>query len=215
MIKYVLVTRPEYDYTTRYISAWSQKIIIFAESKGNLVIDLLKDRATKKEFESVVHKKNPSFVIINGHGNDQSVCGQDGDVLIEAGVNDDILNSRIVYALSCRSAKILGPESIKSGALAYIGYVEDFIFMYSNEKRGHPIDDKTAELFLEPSNQIVISLLKGHTAGEAHQGSKKFFLRNIQKLLTSESSSIESSALRYLFWDMKYQVCLGDQSATL
>lgn len=215
MSKNVLVTRPEYDYTTRYISAWSEKVIIFAESKGNLVLDLFQKRATKKEFESIVHKKNPSFVIINGHGNDKLICGQDGNVLIEAGVNDDILKSRVVYALSCRSAKILGSKSIRSGALAYIGYVEDFIFMYSNEKRSRPIEDKTAELFLEPSNQVAISLLKGHTAGEAHQNSREFFLRNIQKLLTSESSSAESSALRYLLWNMQHQVCLGDQSVIL
>ncbi len=215
MSKNVLVTRPEYDYTTRYISAWSKKVIVFARSKGDLVIDLFQKRATKKEFESIIHKKNPSLVIINGHGNDRLICGQDGRVLIEAGVNDDILKSRIVYALSCRSAKILGSKSIGSGVLAYIGYVEDFIFMYSNEKRGRPIEDKTAELFLKPSNQVAISLLKGHTAGEAHQSSKEFFLRNMRKLLTSESSSIDSSALRYLFWNMQHQVCLGDQFAIL
>lgn len=215
MDKDVLITRPKYDYTTRYISTWSEKVIDFVKLKGAILIDLLGGRATRKELESILHKKNPRFVIINGHGNDTLVCGQDGEVLIEAGINDNVLKSRIVYALSCRSAKILGLKSIESGASAYIGYVEDFIFMYSNEKRGHPLEDKTAELFLEPSNQVAISLLKGRTAGEAHQNSKRFFFRNIQKLLTSESSLEDSSTLRYLFWDMQHQVCLGDQSAVL
>ena len=215
MSKDVLITRPEYDYTTRYISAWAKKVIDFAKLKGILLFDLLQTRATKKELESILHKKDPRFVVINGHGNDILVCGQDGEVLIEAGVNENILRSRIVYALSCRSAKVLGFKSIENGALAYIGYTEDFIFMYSNEKRGHPLDDKTAELFLGPSNQVVISLLKGHTAGEAQQNSRKSFLRNMQKLLTSESSLEDSSTLRYLFWDMQHQVCLGDKAATL
>ena len=50
----LLVTRPNYDYTTRYISAWAKKIIDLAKSKGNIVLDLDKGRACKKELESMV-----------------------------------------------------------------------------------------------------------------------------------------------------------------
>ena len=211
----VLVTRPEYDYTTRFISAWAVKVIDFAKSKGMSVFDLSKERATKKEFESIAGKKNPRFIFLNGHGDDKMITGQDGEVLIESGENEGVLNSKIVYALSCRSAKKLGPESVASGADAYIGYDEDFIFMYSNEKRLRPTEDKTAAMFLESSNQVAMSLLKGNSTQTSHRNSRKAFIRNIQKLLTSKVAQEDSSAVRYLVWDMQHQVCLGDQEARI
>ncbi len=129
------------------------------------------------------------------------------------GINDDSLTGKIVYALSCKSAKLLGPACIKLGTQTYIGYEEDFIFMYSNEKLSRPLEDKTAELFFDPSNQVFISLIKGQDAETAHKNSKRAFIRNVQKLLTSQTSSEETAALRYLLWDLRHQVCLGDGSA--
>ena len=215
MSKAILVTRPEYDYTTRFISAWAVKVIDFAKSKGTSVFDLSKERATKREFESIVEKKHPRFIFLNGHGDDRMVTGQDEEVLVKCGENEKVLKSRIVYALSCRSAKELGPESVASGADAYIGYDEDFIFMYRNEKRLRPTEDKTAAMFLESSNQVAMSLLKGNSAQASHLSSRRAFIRSIQKLLTSKVAQEDSSAVRYLVWDMQHQVCLGDQEARI
>lgn len=213
MSKTILITRPSYDSTTRYISSWAEKVIQVAKSKGNSVIDLYKNRANKKETIGVIQKKNPTLIFLNGHGNDEIVTGHEGEVLIGVGVNEAILKSKIIYALSCRSAKVLGPSSIQHGAEVYIGYDEDFIFMYSVDKINHPLEDTTARLFLEPSNQVGISLLKGHTAQSSHENSKKFFMRNIQRLLTSQASKEDSAAVRYLLWDMQHQVCMGNGGA--
>jgi len=203
----MLVTRPNFDLTTRYISIWAKKIIALAKSKGDAVFDLDKKRANRKEFESVIRKKEPSLVFLNGHGNYNVVAGQDNEELIRVGDNEQLLKSKIIYALSCRSGKILGPSSIKFGADAYIGYDEDFIFLYDENKQTRPEQDKTAELFLEPSNQVMVSLLKNHTPKEAHKNSKQSFARKIKKLLSSQSTALESSAVRYLIWDMQHQVC--------
>lgn len=203
----LLVTRPNSDLTTRYISHWAEKIIALAEEKGSDVFDLDKQRANRKEFESVIIKKKPSLVFLNGHGDYDLVAGQDDEELICAGDNEKLLKSKIVYALSCRSGKILGPSSVKSGADAYIGYDEDFIFLYDENKRTRPEQDKTAEMFLEPSNQVMVSLLKNHAPQEAHKNSKQSFSRRIKKLLSSQSTALESSAVRYLIWNMQHQVC--------
>lgn len=211
----LLVTRPEYDYTTRYISAWAGIIIDFASNRNHLILDLKKERALRIYVESMLKKQKPSLIFLNGHGNEQSVTGQDGEVLIEADGNEGLLKEKVIYALSCRSAKILGPKSVVKGAHAYIGYEEDFIFMFSNEKRTKPIEDKTAELFLAPSNQVIISLLKGHKVSEAHATAKKHFIRNIQKLLTSSSEKSDSSAVRYLIWDMRSLVYHGKGNYSL
>ncbi len=203
----LLVTRPNFDLTTRYISTWAKKIITLAKEKGNNVFDLDKKRANRNEFESIIRKKEPSLIFLNGHGDYNIVACQNNEELIRAGDNERILKSKVVYALSCRSGKILGPSSIKFGADAYIGYDEDFIFLYDENKRTRPEQDKIAEIFLEPSNQVMVSLLKNHTPKEAHKNSKQSFARRIRKFLSSQSTAQESSAVKYLIWNMQHQVC--------
>lgn len=214
MNRIFLVTRPKYDDTTHYLFNWSKAVIDLARKKGLQVLDLERSRANKKEFTSIVAKKQPFFIFFNGHGRSDCIYGQDNEVLVKIGENEEILKSKIVYALSCKSAKGLGLESIKAGTVTYLGYDEDFIFVYDLEKVSRPLEDKTAVLFLEPSNQLVNSLLKGHTAKESHKCSKYSFAKNIQKLLTSESPPY-NYLIPYLLWDMRHQVCLGDENAKL
>ncbi|OGF38218.1 hypothetical protein A2482_04090 [Candidatus Falkowbacteria bacterium RIFOXYC2_FULL_48_21] len=203
----LLVTRPNFDLTTRYISAWAKKVIDFAKEKGVKVFDLDRARANRKEFESMVKRNNPAIIFLNGHGDYDVVDGQDNETLVRAGENEKMLCAKVVYALSCRSGKILGPSSIERGAEAYIGYTEDFIFLYDDEKRTRPEQDKTVEMFLEPSNQVVVSLLKNHTPMEACNNAKRAFSKRIGKLLTSNSTDLGGAAVKYLIWDRHNLVC--------
>ena len=203
----LLVTRPNYDLTTRFISAWAESVIDFAKKQANSLFDLVGEKARRNIFESMIRKHNPDIVFLNGHGGEKLVTGQDEEIIIESGVNDNLLKDRITYALSCKSAKVLGVESVKNGATAYIGYKDDFIFQYSKDKISKPKSDKTAALFLEPSNQIVISLLKGHEAIDAERRGKDAFLKNIRKLITSQTPQDDGTNLRYLVWDMQNLVC--------
>lgn len=215
MNNYFLITRPNHDVTTNYLYYWSTKIITEAEKKGFEVIDLKGERANKKEFVSVINKTRPSFVVLNGHGNEEAVAGFDNKNLIKVGDNERLLNEKISYAVSCRSAKILGSECVRQGAKAYIGYEDDFTFLVDETKITKPLEDKTAEFFLEPSNQIAISLLKGNNTGNSYQKSQQYFRRNIRRSLTSETASADKENVPFLLWDMKHQVCLGDQNASL
>ena len=203
----LLVTRPNFDLTTRYISVWAQKIIKLAQDKGCPVFDLYKDRASRKVLESVLRKKEPSLVFLNGHGDYGLVCGQDNEEIIAVNTNETVLHSKVAYTLSCCSGKLLGPSCINAGAEAYIGYDEEFIFLYDERSSSRPENDQTAGLFLDPSNQVMISLLKNHTPAEAHASSRKAYLKRIKKLLSSQASKSDGSVVRYLIWDMQHQVC--------
>ena len=203
----LLVTRPNYDITTRIISAFAEEVLEFANSKGTKVFDLANTDANKAKFESMIKKHNPRMVFINGHGSETLVTGQDQEVLLEVGINEGIMKDKIIYALSCRAASILGPESVKAGAKAYIGYKDDFIFQYSVEKMSRPKEDKTAAIFIKPSNQIVISLLKGHTAMEAKENGREYIIRNIKELISSKTPQESSVTLRYLVWNLQNLVC--------
>ena len=210
-----LVTAPSSDPTTRYISAWALETIKGLKSKQLQFILLKKDRATASILESMLKKHNPSLLFLNGHGGPDFVCGHNEEVLVKSGKNEIILEGVVVYALSCSSAKILGQAAVVAGAVAYIGYNEDFIFFISPEKISRPREDKTAEMFLTPANHVVVALAKGHTAGEATDTAKDYFLKSIKKLISSESSSDEREYIRYLIWDMRNLVCQGDRDAVV
>lgn len=211
----VLVTTPSSDPTTRFISAWAEETIAKLKAKNLQFIALKNDRATRSVLESMLKKHNPSLVFLNGHGGPDLVCGHNDEVLLQAGQNDTALAGTVAYALSCSSARTLGPSAVTNGAVAYVGYTEDFIFFISPEKMRNPLEDKTAEMFLAPANHVVVSLAKGHTAGEATASAKGYFLKNIQKLLSSEASVDEREYIRYLIWDMRALACQGNVNAVI
>ena len=90
----LLITRPNFDVTTRYLFVWAKKIIELAEKKCGKIFDLKKQRANRKEFESVMRKHEPGLAFLNGHGDERTVAGQDNEALIRAGENEEILKAK-------------------------------------------------------------------------------------------------------------------------
>lgn len=215
MARQLLIIRPWHDYTTRYLSVWAGETFEIARAKGHSIIDLRRERANRKEVESILNKRKPGFVVINGHGSDDLVAGQENESLLIAGDNSSLLEGKITYAISCRSARGLGKEAGEYKNTTYIGYKEDFILVYLEKHRTRPLKDRLAGFFLEPSNLVITTILKGHSAEEAVSRAKQEFLRKIQGLLTSETSAETYSTLRYLVWDMRNLVLQGDANKSL
>ena len=128
----ILFTRPDYDPATRYLSAWSGILIQEAQEKTIDVLDLQGEKANKKELEGRLKKKRPSLVVLNGHGNDYCVTGQDEAPLVQVGDNADVLAGTVTYAVSCNSASKLGREVGDIPETAYIGYEKKFAFLQSH-----------------------------------------------------------------------------------
>jgi len=211
----LIVTRPQHDVTTRYISAWAEEVIAFAKVKSIEVIDLIKDKAKRKELEGRIKKLLPRLIFLNGHGDHDSVAGQDNDVLIKAGDNHDLLAGKITYALSCNSGETLGPKVVENKNTSYIGYKDDFIFVADGRYVAKPLDDPRAKPFMESSNQVMMSILKGHSTQEASDRSRDVFREHYIKL-TSSTTDIDSlQAAQFLWWNMRNQVCLGDKDSKI
>lgn len=208
-----LITRPEHDDTTHFLSAWSEKTIKLAEENDAKIFDLPRERANKKEFESKIKKFSPNLVMLNGHGDDDIVMGHKNEILIKAGMNENVLKGKIVYALSCRSAKVLGPKSVNAGALNYTGYEDDFIFMYEPNLFTRPLIDRTAALFLEPSNIFIESLIKGNTVQEALDKSKNLLRKNFNTSISTLDQ--DSTTARFLWWNLRNFVSHGDMDASV
>lgn len=126
-----------------------------------------------------------------------------------------MLKDKIIYALSCRSANILGKTTVKNGAESFIGYEEDFVIVTDSEREATPLKDNIASSFLRPSNQVAISLLKGKTTKESSEKSKKEFKKEIKKYLSSSYEEGTEQIISYLLWDMDNQVVLGNPEAKL
>lgn len=213
MSNVLLVTRPRHDETTNYLFHFAKQVIEEAEKRSFYIIDLKGEKANFKDFSERIRKIEPNIVFLNGHGNYATVMGHDNEPLVCLDKNELLLSKKITYALACSSAKELGKSAVAKGAKSFIGYTEDFIFLHEKDKSTKPLEDNTACLFLEPSNLVVIALIKGNTTKEAHEYSKAEFKHNLRKLMTSESPQEDKSSIPWLYWDMTHQVCLGNGSA--
>ncbi|MCL4374608.1 hypothetical protein M1523_01965 [Patescibacteria group bacterium] len=212
MVKRLLITAPDHDTTTRYLSAWIKPVLELARQRHDPVTLLKGKQANLLNFMGAA-ASDIRFIFFNGHGNATSVTGYNNQPLVTTKINLDLLRHKLVYALACQSAKTLGPAAVKQDTASYIGYDEDFIFVYDTENQRHPENDATAGLFLEASNRVATALVEGKTAQAAYTESQQSFNTNITRLLTSESGAEQSSLVRFLVWDKQHQVCLGDPSA--
>ena len=210
----ILITRPDHDITTLYLFQWTELVIkLIKEDNSFLLVDLPKEQANKKEFISQLKKGNPVLVLLNGHGSGTTVCGYNNEALVTLGNDEKYFRNKIIYAISCRSARTLGKYLIGQGTKTYLGYDDDFIFIIEEPESGNLLEDKTAGLYLEPAILVALSMIKGNTVGDAFRESQNKFKENIDQLLNSEASEKTKELLPYLYWDMEHQVCLGDSQA--
>ena len=207
----MLITRPEHDKTTHYLSNWSKEIINIAEGKNIKVFDLNREKAIRTNVEVRLRKLSCNLTFFNGHGDFNVITGHNNEPIIIGGENENLLKSKIVYAISCKSAKELGPRSVNAGAVSYTGFDDDFIFVYEPENISRPLHDNTAKLFLEPSQLFMKSLIKGNSVREGMDKTKKLLADNFLKALNDN----DRDSAKYLWWDLKHFVSHGDVDAKL
>lgn len=210
-----LITRPNHDKVTEYLFAWSNKIVESEELKNISFLDLQGENVNKKKVESYLTKQSPEVILFNGHGSPTEIFGFKDEVLIENNVNDSLLKNKIVYALSCSSASILGESAVKKGAKSFIGYKRSFILGTDKNREATPSKDTIASSFLEPSNRVSISILKGNSAEEASRKSKEEFKREITKYASTKAMPGAERIASALLWNMSNQVVLGDKEAKI
>lgn len=212
----ILVTRPNYDITTNYLFYWTEPFLLFSKKHDITAYDLYGSKATRVNFESYHAKRRPKLIFLNGHGSSDVITGQDDEVLI-TNTDRDLSKYRncIFYARSCQSANNLGVSLVKNGVSAFIGYREDFIFFRNEKFSTKPLKDPIAKYFLEPSNLVMSTLIKGNSVKEADKRSKRSMKKNLLKLLTSTSSADERDMAPYLWSNIRAQVVLGDDTSCI
>lgn len=210
--KTLLITRPNHDIITTYLFKWSTYVIQEAIKKGVKVLDLSEQKANNKTLVSYIEKNKPILVFFNGHGNKDMIAGYNDEALIESDKNEKLLACKIVYARSCDAANNLGHLCIKNKTLTFIGYKRKYTLVYTMSKSTNPLSDQVAKLFLEPSNLIPISLVKGNNAKEAFRKSQEAMFRNFSYMLSTKATQLQKDSASFLWANRKSQVMLGDEN---
>lgn len=210
----LLVTRPNHDHATNYLCCWSTYVIKEAEKKRIDVYDLDGNKANKKTFDSYLVSKNPKIIFLNGHGDKNNLTGYNNEILLQIG-GKQILNGNIIYARSCDAAVNLGRELISRGAKVFIGYNRKFNVVYTLSKIFKPLEDFLAKQFLEPSNLVVTTIIKGNSVEDSDRRSKDAMRKNFRKMLSSNASYEETFAAPYLWSNIKGQIVYGDIRAKI
>jgi len=205
----LLLTRPRYDRPTHYLFYWAGLFIDEAKKKGVKVIDLDKGKSKKKKFHSYLAKQPIDTVIVNGHGNQKAVAGEDNEIILSTEDGAELLKDKTIFVRACDAGTILGKEIMKNGARGFIGYIQPFMFLIDKNSFNKPLEDELAAPVLECSNQVGISLIKGKSATEAQQDSLDKYAETIDKYSSSEATN--SFLLPILLWNRTSQVCYQQQ----
>lgn len=200
----LLLTRPRHDTPTHYLFYWAGLLIEDAKRRGVKVIDLDKNKAKQKKLHSYLAKQPVDVVILNGHGNQEAVAGQD-EIILSTGNGTDLLKDKTIFVRACDAGAILGKEIMTKGARGFIGYIQPFMFLIDKESINKPLEDQLAAPVLECSNQVGLSLIKGKSAVEANKDSLDRYAEAINQYSSSQAAN--SFLLPILLWNMTSQVC--------
>jgi len=107
-----------------------------------------------------------------GHGTYTSFIGFNFEPVyaVDAYATPEV-SGKIAHFLSCDNALYLGPNFVKNGCLAYIGYDDNFTF-----------DPDSADIFFKCDGQIDCGLADGLTVGDAVGRAKDAFNQAIADL---------------------------------
>jgi len=126
--------------------------------QGAEVRRLAGSTASRADFVRETDKPGIDYITGVGHGNYSTYTGHHGNAVLRVGAYSSYeVKDKIIHLLSCQTARYLGPDTVKNGAVAFLGYIENFVF-----------EMDCCEEFFDCDSQIDHILAKGGTVGESH-----------------------------------------------
>jgi len=217
MNKILLVTRPKYDDGTGYLHYYASLVLKKADELNLDKKDFSGEATNSKNVSDFINKKHPKLIFVNGHGDSDSLEGHEGEVLFSINKNIHLLKDKLVYARACHAGLSFGEKMTEKNNGCFIGYNTPFSFWIDERYSATPSKDSIARLFLEPSNEIMNSLIRGHNSITSHEKSKKLMIDNMKKILKMNERK-EPGAMGWLevLWNnFEGQVLHGNEEFSL
>lgn len=177
------------DDATWYSHQWAEDIK--ALMMPGTYVDLSRNLARRYIVEDELIGDEKAILVFYGHGNETSLVGQDKKACVCI-ANCSLLKNREVYTLSCLSAKNLGVEAWRKGAI-YFGYKEAFSFVTDCE-----------EAFREAANcgfrfRYVLKLQPTEVLTKARARMTELMLKLVDqgKGMAATMMRVDRDALRY------------------
>lgn len=147
------------------------------------------------------------IIIWVGHGDEVSFTGQNEAVILEVGkYNPREVKGKVIKLISCQTGVALGPDLIKNGANAFLGYKDDYVWVMDADLASTPWADELAGTCLLPVVNGLNALLDGKTAAESLEIELEGYTRNA----AAEEDDLIKSCLEF---NHDNAVLLGDTAA--
>lgn len=188
----MIIIRSQHDTQTTYLFYWSNCIIEEAELRG-FTVDKIEDKEIEERIlrKRIKHRK-PSIIFFNGHGDASSLHGVKGEFINKESA--DVFRDTITFARACDSLKELGPEAVKKGCNAFIGYKNKFWIAKFHYAECKPLEDYLAKPILDASNTVMRELLKGKKVEVAIEKSQEHSARVFEDFLYSKDPAKKAAA---------------------
>jgi len=208
-----IITMPNYDDATSYLYCYAEELVRFAAENNLLLIQLKRPRLRRNILEESIFKQEPQLLLFNAHGDENTIYGDkiggEAEYLIREGENHQLLQGKLTYARACSAAASLGRAATENAG-CFIGYNQPFSFWTDTTRTTTPLKDKVAHFFLQPSNELAISLLRGKSAREAAEIFNNLSKKNILHLLGKQDEPGAMASAMLLWNNMMAQQVLGD-----
>lgn len=210
----VIITMPNYDPATSYLYSYAEELVKFAEDRNISLSQLQRPRLRRNILEASIIKQNPQLLLFNAHGDEKTIygdkIGDDAEYLIREGENHQLLQGKLIYARACSAAASLGRACTRNSG-CFIGYNKPFSFWTDLSRSTTPLKDKVAQLFLQPSNELAMALLRGKSAREAAGTFQNFSRKNILQLVGKENEPGAMASAMLLWNNLTAQEVLGNE----
>ena len=154
----LLIARALHDKATLSAGILLNRVILHAFIRGYEIVDIRGPEFTRENLESMLELFDPDLVVLEGHGDPDKLGGHENEIVLDLN-NVGELSGKIVFALSCNTAKILGIAAVDRKCKAYIGFEEEFLWVQA--RPGDPIEDPYAKWFFKPVLASMLKLVDG------------------------------------------------------
>lgn len=142
------------------------------ENRGFTTVALTGIDDTRANFVPQAKNGLTTYIGGVGHGNYDLYTGHWGEHILGIGEYDSAeVKDKALHFLSCRTGRDLGPDTVSKGANAYVGYDENFTFVWDDSTT--PVNEFL--LFIQSDATFDLQMAAGATAGQAFNATKQAF----------------------------------------